>query len=1452
MSSSNCDLGMLKNLNIEGETQNNDKKNMDFYRSYIRISKYARWLTDKNRRETWDETVTRFCNFIKENLAKKRNFTLTDNIYKTIYDAIYNQEIMPSMRALATAGKALELENASGYNCAYRAINDPYVFPEMLYILMCGTGMGYSVERQNINQLPMIPDNLVKSEYTTQVEDSKLGWAQSYKELIDNLYNGLIIKWDVSKVRPKGSILKTFGGRSSGPAYLVNLFEFTIKTFIKAKGRKLESIECHDLCCKIADVVVSGGIRRSVAKGTRVMVKTDNSDSSYIPIEEITEGDIVYSNVGARYVTQVFNNGIKPCIKVNFQGGSIIVTPDHELAVVDHYDIQKLELSYFWKRADSLKDTDILFMPNYNTPISDADIENQIVKAYYPKKFLSIEEVKEPQETWDIEVEGSHCFIAEGILSHNSALLSLSNLSDLRMRDAKSGAWWEKHPYRAFANNSVAYTEKPGPGIFMEEWLSLFKSQSGERGIFNRRSAKDVVMKIGRRDPNHEFGCNPCVSIDTWVATDKGHIQVLDLIGRRDYKIIVNGMPYDLESNGFFHTGEKQLYEISLENGLTLKATDYHPIYTPNGKISLKDLKIGDIIVLNNHSSFNVWQGMGGTFNDGIMVGKSADFSKLLEQMSSEFYRGFLQGTFDKNSSISQIENTIKLVGMIDNLKVIQRMLLRLCIMSWINKNPLTEYSLLIKGNENLLNFSKSVNYGDNKKEKLNNIIGQFINTEPDQYNFTSKIEKIEKVEVANVYDVTVKDIHQFDANGLLVSNCSEILLRDCEFCNLSEVIVRPSDTKEDLLRKVRIATIVGTIQASWTDFKFISPKWKENCDEEALLGVSLTGILDNKMMAYPSGELRDILTELKFEAIKTNREWASKIGINQSAAITCVKPAGCLRGNSLLCTDRGIITMEEIGAPAGAQWQNHNIQVATDEEPSKSDKFYVNGMAPTKKISFKTGTQIECTLDHKFKVFNEESKTLEWKEAKNINLGDIIPYKIGSYKKCSSNSYMPFKIIRNSDPTFKQPPMLNEDLAWLLGMYYCDGTPVQSHGISISGELRTENYLLKAGEMFLRYFGIKNWQIMRSSTRPISLFIVSPQFIQWLDINGLSKKSYNEMEIPLVIRRSPIGVIESFINSYWPSEGCTHHITKTKTWSVYNPTMAAQLITILRYIGINCTMRTLYSDQQTQYCITECKCHRKFKVDIETELNPAKIDTRNPIDKLNSMFKKFEELNFREYIPDMVTNIEDGECLTFDIQVPGKHHYQVQGGYISHNTTSQLTDSASGIHPRYSKYYIRTVRGNNDDPLTKFMIESGIPNEPDCMVQNTTVFSFPIKAPKECRQRADITALEHLDLWLLYQTYWCEHKPSITVNIKDDEWLKVASWVYDNFDKVSGIAFLPYAEDIYKQAPYQEITKEEYETALVKMPKAVDWSKLSKYEKSDNVKMERAWACTGNSCSYA
>ena len=623
---------------------------MDQYQQFIHKSRYARWLPEQKRRETWAETVNRYVSFWVD------RGQLDQKTSAKMFDAIHNLEVMPSMRCMMTAGVALDKDNVAGFNCSYLAIDSPRSFDELMYVLMCGTGVGFSVERNFINKLPEIAETFHKTDSVIVVSDSKIGWASAFRELIAMLYAGKIPQWDASRVRGAGERLKTFGGRASGPDPLIDLFNFCIEVFQKAKGRKLTSIECHDIVCKIADIVVVGGVRRS-------------------------------------------------------------------------------------------------------------------------------------------------------------ALISLSNLSDQRMAKAKSGDWWRHEGQRALANNSVAYTEKPDFESFLSEMQTMYESKAGERGIFSRVAAQKIAARNGRRDADQDFGTNPC----------------------------------------------------------------------------------------------------------------------------------------------------------------------------------------------------------------------------------------------------------------------SEIILRSNQFCNLSEIVVREDDTLDSLKKKAEMAAIIGTLQATLTDFRYLRNCWKRNTEEEALLGVSMTGIMDHYLLS--KGESKDLekwLEGVRDVCVDTNKKWSEKLGINQSAAITCVKPSG---------------------------------------------------------------------------------------------------------------------------------------------------------------------------------------------------------------------------------------------------------------------------------------------------------------------------------------------------------------------------------------TVSQLVDSASGIHPRFSKHYIRRVRSDKKDPLAIFMEDKGFPVEQDVMSPSSAVFSFPVQAPKSAVTTSQVGALQQLELWKAYQNHWCEHKPSITVYYTDNEFLQVAQWIWENFDLCSGISLLPYSDHVYQQAPYEEIDEDKYKELLASMPEGIDWEDLGKFETEDNTTGSQELACVGGAC---
>lgn len=1004
------------------------------YQSQIHISKYSRWNDELSRRETWPETVLRYINWLVDQ-AGKHNLIFSDDEQKELYEAILNLEVMPSMRCMMTAGRALERDQVAGYNCSYLQISRVKAFSEILYILSCGTGVGFSVERQFINQLPNLPRKLYSTDTTIVVADSRIGWASSLHQLITMLYSGLIPKWDVSKVRIAGAKLKTFGGRASGSGVLVELFKFIIKTFEQAIANhqsKLDSIEVHSIICKIGDVIVSGGVRRS-------------------------------------------------------------------------------------------------------------------------------------------------------------ALLSLSNLSDDRMRNAKSGQWWLVNPHFQLANNSWCATEKPDIEVFMDEWISLVKSKSGERGIFSRIAAIKKAASNGRRivrldkravSPEtlsgridisefHNYGTNPCQPDFAPMLTPKGvrtlgQINEGDLIWSEDEWVTIEkkwstGIKkvyrYRTTAGVFYGTDQHHIVENGLKipvceadaidrlcgpelsvvhdphivmDGVVIGDGSRHPpskekVYLTIGKddTDYHHSEVGSLIIRPHAVKYeNAWVIETSVEEHELPNLPERQIPERYAQADFSTMASFLRGLYSANGSIVGGRVTLKTTSS-TLVEQVQIMLSALGIPSFFTTNkskPVAWDNGTYIGRE-----SYDINITGGYAERFAQCIGFIQNYKNDKLRIaiskrrnkknTFSIISIEDIGDLEVFDIRVSgDHHTYWTGACNVSNCSEILLRDMGLCNLSEVVIYPDDTFETLKRKIKIATIFGTIQATLTgsrSFEFLDEQWKINAEEERLLGVSLTGVfchpilsgrsdvkdtkvldnflvgsgVDQKSHGYIKAILCEILPKLRDAAVSTNHYYAKKLGINPSAAITCVKPSG----------------------------------------------------------------------------------------------------------------------------------------------------------------------------------------------------------------------------------------------------------------------------TVSQLVG------------------------------------------------------------------------KDGTAVT------------------------------SGLHPARGPYFIRTNRANKIDPVAQHMKDSGFPCEEDRRNPNQWVFSFPMKSAEYAVSRTTLSAIEHLEIWLIYARYYCEHKPSVTIEVRDHEWLEVGAFVYKHFDEMSGISFLPFDNHSYEQAPYQDCSKEEYEDLLAKMPRSVDWLNLINYERDDEaVTSQKELACAAGYCDIS
>lgn len=701
------------------------------YSAFIAISRYARWKEEENRRETWQETVDRYIGHVRGHLSTNYNYSPTDPIFDEVRSAILALDVLPSMRGLMTAGPALEGNSMTIYNCSFLAVNDPRVFDEAMFILMSGTGAGYSVERKYVDQLPAVPDELVDVDEIIVVEDSKEGWARAFRTLISELYNGRILSLDTSQVRPMGARLKTFGGRASGPIPLQELFAATVDIFRNAAGRKLTPLECHDLMCRVGDIVVAGGSRRS-------------------------------------------------------------------------------------------------------------------------------------------------------------ALISLSDLESSEMARAKSGAWWEHYPFRALANNSVTYTSKPGTMEFLREWGNLIESQSGERGIFNLGGIRKHISSSGLgRDASKVAGTNPSLIAGTRVWTLDGVLPIDELEGKEFF--VRTGSGALAEASCWKSGVDVPVSRILFSNGLSHVATPEHkwPVIQSDGSVvrrATSDLLPGDEVqVLTTGSVFP--QGRMGTFQKGIVDAHNSD-TELPPGVwdvnySEQYRRGVLAGVFGRRTN-----GAIK-IGSLNMARDVSDLLGFFGVQT----------ETVLEDSYALVRLSAGVD-----KKSLDTLID-----EASLAIFTTgthssvAVAAVEDAGKADVWDVAVNHPdHSFQLARVVTGNCGEISLRDMGLCNLTSVTLKEGDTLKDVRNKVRIASIIGTWQSTFTNFPYVRGEWKSNAEEERLLGVSLNGIYGHHLFNDPDDEkLPGRLEGLRAVAHDANLSESAKVGITRSVAVTTIKPEGT---SSQLC----------------------------------------------------------------------------------------------------------------------------------------------------------------------------------------------------------------------------------------------------------------------------------------------------------------------------------------------------------------------------------------------------------------------------------------------------------------------------------------------------------------------------------------------------------------------
>lgn len=901
------------------------------YQSLIHKLYYARFIPEENRRESWGESVLRFMNFLFEQ-TQDHHYTFSTEEFLSLYNGLLHLDVFPSMRLLWCAGEAVRKNPVSNFNCAFTGIEDFDAFAEVLFLGMSGTGVGFSVEERYISKLPVVPHFITSRDGRMPyvIADSREGWADALKAHISNLYRGRILSFDYSLIRPEGARLVTAGGFASGYLPLKKLLDKITEMFKNAQGRKLTALEVHDIVCYVAQAAVAGGTRRCLPLGTLV----DTVNRGQIPIEHVHVGELVYSYDEHRKVQKKVLAkqmvGKKLLMRISLKRSAVYCSKEHRWPV--SLDARADYVVY--KETKELKVGDLL-----------------LTNRYIPTPIFGVTQTGILKECVDLQIEDTELFIADNMVTHNSALISFSDLENPAMQTAKYGEWYIDNVQRALANNSAVYSERPSMSVFSQEWQNLVDSQSGERGIYNELAVKKKIAQIGRRDPLMTYRSNPCcVSGDTYLLTDKGHVRIIDVVGEEVN--VWNG--YEFSPTKPFYAGDADLYSVILSDGTELKCTLNHKFAVidkikKDGTFSYELVELKDLHVRQKLAKFSMpvvetgknyeidaysqgfYSGDGntnmsfswlyatkyqceprliGTFGKehNCAARKCWKHGPMLAKNfvpidgTKEYCLHWLAGVLDADGCVTRDKNGNGLqVSSVNRqfLLDIKLMLSRLgCKAKVVNGNMDEErtfqgypcqstYRLLIGNMDTYFLLDLGL--------KTNRLVLHSNKPQRDARQFV-RIVFIEKFsENERVFCVTEPMNHTATFNGV-VTGQSEISLQHRQFCNLSNVNIRPMDSLGDVQRKVQLATIFGTIQSTLTDFSYLNSSWKDNTEHERLLGVSLSGLADHPAY-FPTLEqihqLPPLLNYLRFHAVKTNREWARKLHIHTSNAITTIKPSG-------------------------------------------------------------------------------------------------------------------------------------------------------------------------------------------------------------------------------------------------------------------------------------------------------------------------------------------------------------------------------------------------------------------------------------------------------------------------------------------------------------------------------------------------------------------------------
>lgn len=1344
--------------------------------NYTFVSKYARWLEDKNRRETWKEAVERVKNMMHTMYADKN---ISEDI-NWAYDMMYKKKVLGSQRCLQFGGEPILKRNSKLYNCTASYCDRLRFFQECFWLLLCGSGTGFSVQKHHVAKLPSLEHNVPADQGTVYlIEDSIEGWADALGALLSSYfskpvegfekYKNCHILFDYSEIRPQGSPLSSGVGKAPGFEPLAKGLEkirALLDRCVASGQKKLRPIDAYDIVMHSSDAVLSGGVRRSASLA--------------------------------------------------------LFSPDDEemaKAKTGNWYIENPQRARSNNSALLLKD---------QTKLED-----------FKALMESVKEFGEPGFIWgdSTEMVFNPCVVANSTVVTDRGVKMVSELINKSFNAIVDGVSYPS--YKGF-------------------W------HTGKKQVIELEFKSGRTLRV---TPNHKI----MTTIGWKEAGDINFGERVVINNHRSYNLLDSILNF--ESNDW---KRGYLLGLFLGDGNHNKGSAELRWWGESKEEYRKQayLMLDEIGYTNNHhnseqnsvavySSIRSKTLMDFALEKDCMVGTSKRLSKESVCGSWNHISGLIAGYFDADGTV--LVNNVKGSSLrissvqLENLQNLQIGLNALGIYSKIYKNRRlegerampdgkggtknyfcqTSHELVISS-ENIVRFAKYIPIRNEQKiEKLNTIISNYKRM-PNRTNFIDTLVNKTIVGDLDVYDCTVEEIHAFDNDAVYVHNCVEISMwpvnekngeSGWQGCNLSTINCSSIEDEEDFYDRCKVAAIIGTLQAGFTKLEYLGKNSEEIFEREALLGVSMTGIMEKHEL---------ILTEKVLKAgakiaVETNKELAKKIGINQAARVTCLKPEGCLAKDTTIVSNHGILSLEEIGDIYGDKWQElDDTNIATDKVDQKASKFFINGYKPTKKILTSGGIELEATLNHKFRIITIEGK-YEWKTSEELSVGDILPYKIGTYNGGNDQElYVPdiqrSKYASRLNTNINLPTKLDENFAWFLGLYTGDGSNhPNKYSIRIHGDINKKQHLIKA-QNYINSLGI-DAKIIKynqdSKDVRCALYITSRLFYEFLQHNALLKNKSCGISIPLSVRKSKSHIISAFIDGYGSADGCTKG--HTRSFCTTSKLMATQLVQCLRAIGLDCKTR-LMPPTPTSY-------GSSMRYWIQERLGRNSDNVAKS--QYNKYYKILDGLGLHSFGVDFIVDIQDSSSDTYDLSVDHEDHTYLANSYVSHNTSSSMLGTSSGIHPHHAKRYIRHVQANIlEAPYQHFKSYNPQACEKSSWSANNTdeVVKFPIEVPDGSKLKNQLPAVDMLKIvketqknWvhsgknrsLCTQEYLC-HNVSNTVTVKPDEWDDVTKYIYDNRKYFAGISLIPQSGDKdYPQAPFttvytsREIVKEYGDAAL-------------------------------------